>query len=118
MPKVQDTYIRNAVVKKVIDGDTVDLLMDLGCDIAINLRCRLDGINAPEKNTAAGQVAKTWLTEKIPPATSVVVQTVKDKKEKFGRYLARVYLPDNELSLNDQLIGAGLAVPYHGEART
>lgn len=117
MPKVQDTYVRNAKVLKVVDGDTVKLEVDLGCDIGIKMTCRLDGINAPEKATAEGKVAKAWLELQLPENTPVVVQTVKDRKEKYGRYLAVVYLPVSDISLNDQLVSNGLAKSYHGEAR-
>lgn len=116
--KPKETYTRNAKVNSVVDGDTVDLQVDLGCDISINMRCRLNGINAPEKNTAAGKVSKAWMDKTLPAGTDVVVQTVKDQKEKYGRYLAVVFLPDTATSINDQMIAQGLAKEYHGEART
>ncbi|BAW19227.1 putative Nuclease (SNase domain-containing protein) [Ralstonia phage RP31] len=116
--KPKETYVRNAKVNGVVDGDTVDLQVDLGCDISINMRCRLDGINAPEKNTDAGKTSKAWVEKTLPVGTAVVVQTVQDKQEKYGRYLATVFLPNTAKSINDQLIEQGLAKPYHGEART
>lgn len=116
--KPKETYIRNATINRVVDGDTVDLQVDLGCDIRLDMRCRLDGINAPEKNTAAGKASKAWVEKTLPVGSDVVVQTVKDKKEKYGRYLAVVFLPDESVSINDQMIAQGLAKAYYGEART
>lgn len=116
--KPKETYTRNAKVNSVVDGDTVDLQVDLGCDISINMRCRLNGINAPEKNTVTGKASKAWMDKTLPVGSDVVVQTIKDRKEKYGRYLAVVFLPGSSTSINDQLITQGLAKAYHGEART
>ena len=116
--KKQDTYIRHARVLKVTDGDTVTLDVDLGCDIRIAMKCRLDGVNAPEKNTVEGMVARTWMEEKLPIGKEVVIQTVKDKKEKYGRYLATIFIPESTISINDMLKIDGIAKEYHGEART
>lgn len=115
--KKKDIYVRNAKVIRVIDGDTAEFNVDLGCDITINMTCRLNGINAPEVRSAAGKVSKEWLLAKLPAHTKVVIQTFEDKKEKYGRYLAEVYLPDTTISLNDQLVQLGLAVAYKGGAR-
>lgn len=116
--KPKETYVRNAKINKVIDGDTVDLQVDLGFDLTALMRCRLDGINAPEKNTAEGKVSQAWMAQTLPIGSDVVVQTVKDKKEKYGRYLAVVFLPGQAKSINDQLVEQGLAKPYDGGART
>lgn len=118
MPTPSDTYVRHATVRKVVDADTVDLLIDLGCDVMYKMRCRLDGVNAPEKNTLAGKDAKAWMQEQLLVGNAVVVRTIKDKKEKYGRYLAEVYLPNQEVSLNETLKEQGYAKEYHGEART
>lgn len=118
MPTPSDTYVRHATVRKVVDADTVDLLVDLGCDVAHKMRCRLNGVNAPEKNTPEGKAAIVWMKEQLPIGNAVVVQTIKDKKEKYGRYLADVYLPGQEVSLNETLMSNGFAKEYHGEART
>ena len=120
MPKAlpKDIYVRKAKVQEVTDGDTVVLLVDLGCDIEINMKCRLDGVNAPEKNTAAGKVSKKWMEAALPIGADVTVQTVKDRREKYGRYLAVIYADNTGVSINDKLIKEGMAVEYHGEART
>lgn len=117
MLKKKETYVRNAVIKSVTDGDTVVLAVDLGCDIKIVMKCRLDGINAPEKNTPEGKISKAWLEQTLPINQAVIVQTVQDKKEKFGRYLAVIYTEEFKDSVNATMITKGLAVEYHGEKR-
>jgi endonuclease YncB( thermonuclease family) len=111
--KKKDVYIRNATVVRVVDGDTAEFNVDLGCDIHINMTCRFNGINAPETKTQAGKDSKAWLQQKLPPATPVVIQTIADQKEKYGRYLADVYLPGSTTSINTELVQQGLAVPYN-----
>ena len=108
----KDIYVRNAKVIRVVDGDTAEFNVDLGCDIRINMMCRLEGINAPEKVTAAGKASKAWLEIVLPPGTDVTIQTVKDKKEKYGRYLAAVYIPGSVQSLNEDMVKQGLAAAY------
>lgn len=113
-PAMKDVYIRKATVVRVIDGDTAVFNVDLGCDTTLTMTCRFNGINAPETSTEAGKVSKTWLQGILPPGTPVTVQTVKDKKEKYGRYLADVYIPGSINSLNEDMIKQGLAVAYKG----
>jgi endonuclease YncB( thermonuclease family) len=115
--KKKDVYIRNATVIRVIDGDTAEFRVDLGCDISINMTSRFNGINAPETSTAAGKAAKAWLQQKLPPEQPVVVQTTADEKEKYGRYLVDVYMPGTTTSVNAELVKQGLAVPYNGGPR-
>lgn len=110
--KKKDVYIRNAKVIRVVDGDTAEFNVDLGCDIHINMTCRFNGINAPEVSTNEGKASKVWLQNKLPPEQTVIIQTVADKKEKYGRYLADVYLPGAATSINDELVNEGLAKPY------
>lgn len=115
--KVKDTYIRNATMVRVVDGDTVDLNVDLGCDISVKMRCRLDGINAPEMKTAEGKASKAYLEQLFPAGTELVVQTVKDRKEKYGRYLAVLFGDGVTGSVNDALVAQGLAASYDGGKR-
>lgn len=114
----KENYVRNATVVKVIDGDTVDLDVDLGFSIRQTDRFRLTGIDAPEKNTEAGMVTKQWLENTLPPGKEVVIATSKDKKEKYGRYLAVIYTKEFETSVNGVLIQNGLAKAYFGGKRT
>jgi endonuclease YncB( thermonuclease family) len=106
-------FIYNATVTRVVDGDTLDLQLDLGFGVFTRQRVRLLGINAPEHNTDDGKKAidfvTAWVAEHGPQFT---VRTQKDKKEKYGRYLATVLSDTAELG--QALIDAGLAVPYDG----
>ena len=104
-----------ARVHEVIDGDTVDVSVDLGFHIQHLIRLRLYGINTPElksKDKAEKElaiVAKTRLIELIE-GKIVKVKTRKDSTDKYGRYLAEIYL--NEEHINDKLILEGLAKEY------
>jgi len=117
-------YEYRATVLRVVDGDTVDLDIDLGLDVHVRERCRLFGINAPEmrgESREAGEAAKEWLVNVVWPAVSasgavretaknVVIQTLKDNKGKYGRYLA-ILIVDGE-NINDAMIAVGHAVEY------
>lgn len=103
-------------VSAVIDGDTLDVLLDLGCNHYDYQTVRLAGINAPERGTDAGTAAtefvKQWVSDE---QAKVVLVTVKDR-EKFGRYLGILYATtySHELapSLNERLLDAGHAVAF------
>ncbi len=109
-----------AKVLEVIDGDTIDVLIDLGFNVLHTLRLRLHGINTPETRTknkdekAKGLAAKTRLKELIEGKLDRD-RTEKDEQEKFGRYLAVVFL--DGVSVNQQLITEGHAVEYFGGKR-
>lgn len=113
-------YEYAAVVEKVIDGDTAHLAVDLGFSIKIRMPVRLYGINAPELHGVAdpkpGQAARAWLAERIE-GKSVVIRTFKDKKEKYGRILAQVYLDPKGSPVNDEMVKAGFAKAYFGGER-
>jgi micrococcal nuclease len=82
---------------EVIDGDTVDLLIDLGLSTFVKERCRLYGIDAPEMPTEAGKAAKAYLESLIGASSELFVATrkmtrkPKEKTDKYGRYLAVLY---------------------------
>lgn len=110
-------YEYRATLLRVIDGDTLLIDIDLGFGIWMrNQTVRLYGINAPELKTPQGPVARDWLKEQLMGWT-ICVQTIKDKKEKYGRWLAKVLrthpvhpeLGDKEC-VNDQMVAAGMAV--------
>ena len=117
-------YTYAAKVERVVDGDTAVLLIDVGFDLMIRQHVRFYGVNAPEHGTPDGDAAKAWTTAKLPPGASVVIQTIKDKTEKYGRLLGKLYLADPKgaydpaNSVNDQLVAAKMAKPYFGGART
>lgn len=108
-----------ALVKRVIDGDTIVVTIDLGFSIFHDMPLRMYGINAPETNSTNpeervnGVLAKKWLTDKIMDK-AVRVQSVKPN-DKYGRYLAEVWLDDDAVkSVNQMMIDEKLAKPWDG----
>lgn len=111
-------------VLKVVDGDTIDVDIDLGFNISYYQRVRLAGIDTPESRTtdkkekALGLEVKDKLKKAIDAATDVVIRTEKpDSSEKYGRILGWVYLDNNKVSINQILIDEGYAWGYMGETK-
>ena len=109
-------YEYTAKVTNVVDGDTIDVDIDLGFDVHINTRLRLAGVNCAELNTPEGVLARRW-TQYNLLGTTVTIKTDKDKKEKYGRYLAVVEVPSWSYNFNDALIKKGYAVAYDGKGK-
>ena len=113
-------YQYNATVINVVDGDTIDVSVDLGFDTSLTMRLRLLGINTPETRTknleekARGLAAKERVKQLIENK-KVVIHTEKDSTEKYGRYLATVFIDD--IDVNQLLIKEGHAVVYDGGKR-
>jgi micrococcal nuclease len=108
-------YKYNAQVLKVIDGDTLDLFIDLGFKVGFNTRIRLIGIDTPEKNFPYGKVVKDYLTNLLE-GNKVYLDVT--KKDKYGRYLGMVYLNESDnVSVNELLINESMAKAYHGASR-
>lgn len=108
-------YEYRATILRVIDGDTVACRVDLGCDVRIDLTIRLFGINAPELSTEAGKAARAWLVDRLAFADNLAtLRTVKDRREKYGRYLGTLLTPSFGVltDLNAQMVEAGHAVAY------
>lgn len=78
-------YEYAASILKVVDGDTVHADLDLGLDARMRTTLRLAGINAPELSTQAGPPARAFLQYLLATGGPLVVRTVKDKREKYGR---------------------------------
>ena len=111
-------------VLKVIDGDTIDVEIDLGFDISITKRIRLAGIDTPESRTSdkyekvLGLEAKDYLKYKLAGATTIVIKTEKpDSSEKYGRVLGWLHLDSDELSVNESMIASGYAWSYMGDTK-
>ena len=117
-------YTYTAQLQRVIDGDTVDVVIDLGFSITYKCRIRLKGINAPESRTrdlkekAKGLAAKKRL-EELLDAEELIIRTHLDKTGKYGRILGKIYTGcnpwlsgDDEVCVNDVMIEEGHAVPY------
>lgn len=110
-------------VKKVInivDGDTVDVEIDLGFDIAITQRVRLAGIDTPESRTKdlrekkLGLEAKEYLQKTIAAGAYKIKTEKPNSTEKYGRMLGWFYVDQQEESINDSMIKLGYAWPYDG----
>jgi micrococcal nuclease len=115
-------YVRE--VKNVVDGDTIDVIIDLGFDILFSSRVRLAGIDTPESRTtdkmekALGLEAKEYLKKQLKDAKSVVIRTEKmDSSEKYGRILGWVYVNGESESINNKMINDGYAWGYLGETK-
>jgi micrococcal nuclease len=111
-------------VENVVDGDTIDVLIDLGFDILFASRVRLAGIDTPESRTkdlkekALGLESKEYLKKHLKDAKSVVIKTEKmDSSEKYGRILGWVYVNGDTESLNDKMINDGYAWGYMGDTK-
>jgi micrococcal nuclease len=111
-------------VTKVVDGDTIDVDIDLGFSISFSSRVRLAGIDTPESRTTnkeekvLGLEVKKVLTERIANAKSIVIRTEKmDSTEKYGRILGWLYLDGEALSVNEALVAGGYAWGYMGDTK-
>lgn len=103
-----------ADVIRWVDGDTLDVTIDLGFMVTTEQRLRLYGIDTPERGKKGYKEARQFCEGYAPAGTRVVVKTHKTP-EKYGRYLAVLYL--GPTSLNDILIEEGHAVSYFGGAK-
>ena len=120
-------YIYKADLIRVVDGDTVDLVIDLGFDTLRKERFRLYGVDAPEMNTAEGKAAKAWLIGILGPYGAIYVQTIqletKAKRDKYGRFLAVLYdelptlIPIMREPIHPSSINAKMIVEGHAKER-
>lgn len=108
----------------VVDGDTIDVDIDLGFDISLTKRVRLAGIDTPESRTTnkeekvLGLEVKELLKKKLKEAKTIVIKTqLPDSTEKYGRILGWIYLDGAELSVNEALIAGGYAWGYMGDTK-
>ena len=112
-------------ITKVLDGDTIDVVIDLGFDLYKKERVRIAGVDTPEKRTrnleekALGLDATNWLKDKLEGAISgdddLVIRTeLVGGTGKYGRLLGWCYIGDSTVSLNEQMIEEGYAHAYDG----
>ena len=112
-------------INRVLDGDTIDVTIDLGFDLYKKERVRVAGVDTPEKRTkddeekALGYDATKWLQDKLEGAIAgdddLVIRTeLVGGVGKYGRLLGWLYIGDAELSLNEQMITEGYAWSYDG----
>ena len=112
-------------INRVVDGDTIDVTIDLGFDLYKKERVRVAGVDTPEKRTRdleekeLGIHATDWLKEKLDGAISgdddLIIRTeLVGGMGKYGRLLGWLYIGDSELSLNEIMIEEGYAWAYDG----
>ena len=112
-------------INRVVDGDTIDVTIDLGFDLMKKERVRIAGVDTPEKRTrdleekALGIDATNWMKEKLEGAIKgddeLVIRTeLKGGVGKYGRLLGWLYVGDVDVSLNEQMITEGYAWEYDG----
>ena len=112
-------------IDRVVDGDTIDVTIDLGFDLYKKERVRVAGVDTPEKRTrdkeekALGIDATNWLkdklTETIKGDEELIIRTeLKGGVGKYGRLLGWLYIGDADISLNEQMITEGYAHAYDG----
>jgi micrococcal nuclease len=102
-------YEYRAVLDRVVDGDTVDLVVDLGFRTKAHHRFRLQGIDAPEPRGATkteGLAAKAWLAEALEGKPLIIRS---EKTGKYGRWLATIWTGPNSDDINSQMVEAGHA---------
>jgi micrococcal nuclease len=111
-------------VTKVLDGDTIDVDIDLGFSISYSGRVRLSGIDTPESRTRdlvekkLGLEAKEYMKSLLNNAKLVVIKTEKpDSSEKYGRILGQVFIDGLNISVNQMLIDNGYAWEYDGASK-
>lgn len=103
-------------ITRIVDGDTVDLDIDLGFGITISHRVRLKGINAPETKTLdleeknKGIQARLWLEKELSRSGEWVIETTKE--DKYGRMLGTLYLVGDPVTVNERMINEGIAKPF------
>ena len=115
-------YEYAATIDRVVDGETVEVILVLGFSIRYQARIRLLWINTPESRTrdkaekALGLAAKDYVVAWCEAQEAIKIQTSLDKRGKFGRVLGRV-IGDDEGCLNDVLVDEGHAEVYDGGKR-
>lgn len=103
---------------RIVDGDTVDLDIDLGFGITISHRVRLNSINAAETRTlnieekTKGLAAKEWLKKELSREGEWIIET--SKEDKYGRFLGTLYCVGDPVTINERMLNDGIAGPYLG----
>lgn len=103
-------------VNRVIDGDTIDVDIDLGFWVTVSYRVRLKGIDAAETRTKnleekqKGINARLWLEKELAREGEWIIET--HKEDKYGRILGTLYFVGDPVTLNERMLNEGIAKPY------
>jgi len=103
-------------IKRIIDGDTIDIDIDLGFNLTISHRVRLKGIDAAETRTkdleekAEGIRARLWLEKELARQGEWIIET--HKEDKYGRILGTLYLVGDSVTVNEKMLTEGIVKPY------
>ena len=114
-------YEYNCTVDRVVDGDTIDVVLDLGFSVLYKSRVRLFGIDTPESRSrnkdekARGNMAAKYLEDAVNSGDVVIRTELKDSRGKFGRVLGTVVV--DGVDINQAMCKAHLAVPYFGQSK-
>ena len=128
---MNNEWLYHATCERVVDGDSIILTIDAGFDVLLSKQSvRLYGIDTAETRggtpelKALGMLAKDYVSQMVPRGSDVLIRTHMDRKGKFGRILAELYLPEvsdtggfQDRSLNNILLDEMLAVQYYGHAK-
>lgn len=112
-------YEYNCTVDRVVDGDTIDVVLDLGFSVLYKSRVRLYAIDTPESRTrdkdekVRGKMAGKFLSDAVSSGSVVIRTELKDSKGKYGRVLGTVVV--DGVNINQAMCDKFLAVPYHGQ---
>ena len=111
-------YHYKAKVERVVDGDTIDIVIDLGFKITTNQRIRMSKINTPEtfnvkkdsEEYQKGLVSKQYMEHRLAANKYEIELETEKSTEKYGRYLGTIWLADSSVTLNDEMVEKGFAV--------
>jgi micrococcal nuclease len=111
-------YQYKAKVERIVDGDTIDIVIDLGFKITTNQRIRMARINTPETFNAKkdseeyqkGLAAKQFVEQRLAANNYEIKLETEKVTEKYGRYIGTIWLSDSAVSLNDELVEKSFAV--------
>lgn len=114
-------YEYKATLDRVVDGDTLDLVIDMGFKMTTNQRIRLANINTPEtygqkhdsEEYKAGMLAKEFVVKRLQENGNIVKINTSKLTGKYGRYIGVIWLADSVTSLNDELVDKGFAKVAH-----
>ena len=120
---VQDPFLYNCTIQRIVDGDTIDVNIDLGFGIWLyKERIRIAGIDTPEKRTRDkvekifGLAATAKAHTLIPEGSSVIIRTHRDKAGKYGRTMGEFIMEDGRY-YTEVMVETHHAVPYHGQSK-